>query len=156
LVALLLFITSGCSEKERERMVTETEVPQAILQAFVNTYPEAKVKEYAEENEEGQAFYEVSFEFEGRAIDVTYTLDGTVYAIEEVIRKEELPSGISEALVEEFGEVEIALVEKVDKEGQRSYEIKFLAVKTNTKYEVKYDEIGKVIEKEKIRTEEEY
>ncbi|MEK0371238.1 MAG: hypothetical protein QQN55_08815, partial [Nitrosopumilus sp.] len=64
LIVTIAFSLMSCEEKEKERKVTEKEVPKAVLQVFKQTYPQATVKEYAEEIEDGQKFYEISFEFE--------------------------------------------------------------------------------------------
>ena len=82
---LLLFSQLACEKEEQEKTITKSKVPRAVLTAFNNAYHGATVKEYAEESEAGQKFYEISFKFEGRKIDAIYHSNGTVNAIEEVI-----------------------------------------------------------------------
>ena len=77
MIAFILLFIAFC-EDEKEKEVTEKEVPQAVLRAFTTSYPGATVKEYTEEIEEGQKFYEISCEFEGRKIDAIYKPDGKV------------------------------------------------------------------------------
>lgn len=154
LIILVAFSLVSC-EDEQERPVTEKEVPQAVLQTFTNTYPGATVKEYAEETEDGQIFYEVSCEFEGRKIDAIYNPDGTVFAIEEVIPADELPDIIHQAIVKEFQQFSIELAEKIEKEGKQFFEVKLLNTQNQKKYELLISETGKLVEKEKIGNREE-
>lgn len=156
---LFLIILIACSlvscEDEQERYVTEKEVPQAVLQAFNNAYPGATIKEYAEETEDGQTFYEVSCEFEGRKIDAIYNPDGTVSAIEEVIAVAQLPDNIHQAIAKEFQQFSINLAEKIEKEGKLFFEVKLLNTKNQRKYELLFSDTGKLVEKEKISEDEE-
>jgi len=154
LIILIAFSLISC-EGEEERQVTEKEVPGAVLEAFNNAYPGATIKEYAEEKEGGQTFYEVSCEFEGRKIDAVYNPDGTVFAIEEVISAEELPEIIHQAIAKEFQQFSINLAEKIEKEGKQFFEVKLLNTKNQKKYELLFAADGKLVEKEKIGEDEE-
>ena len=154
LIILFAFSLISC-EGEEERQVTEKEVPGAVLQAFNNAYPGATVKEYAEEKEDGQTFYEVSCEFEGRKIDAVYNPDGIVFAIEEVIRVEELPDIIHQAIAKEFQQFSIEMAKKIEKEGKLLFEVKLLNTQNQKKYELLFSDDGKLVEKEKIGEDEE-
>jgi len=154
LIILLAFSLISC-EDEQERTVTETEVPPAVLQVFNQAYPGATIKEYAEETEDGQKFYEISCEFEGRKIDAIYKPDGTVSAIEEVIAAEELPDNIHQAIAKEFQQFSIELVEKIEEEGKQLFEVKILNTKNQKKYELLFTADGKLVEKEKVEEDEE-
>ena len=138
----------SCEEKEKERKVTEKEVPKAVLQVFNQTYPRATVKEYAEEIEDGQKFYEISFEFEGRRIDAIYKPDGKLNAIEEIIATEQLPDVIHQAISKEFPQFSIQLAEKIEKEGKIFFEVVVLNTEINKSYEILLSDEGIVIEKE--------
>ena len=154
LILLISFSLISC-EEEQERTVTEKEVPQAVLQVFNQAYPGATVKEYAEEKEDGQTFYEVTCEFEGRKIDAIYNPDGTVFAIEEVIPADELPEIIHRAIAKEFQQFSILLVEKIEKEGKQFFEVKLLNTKNQKKYELLFADDGKLVEKERMEEDEE-
>jgi hypothetical protein len=153
IVVILGFSIIAC-EKEEERTVTAGEVPQNVLKAFNETYPGATIKEYAEETEDGQKFYEISCEFEGRKIDASYKPDGTVAAIEEVIAVEQLPENIHQAIAKEFQQFSIQLAEKIEKEGKQFFEVKLLDTKDQKKYELKFSDTGKLVEKEVKKSEE--
>lgn len=153
-IILIAFSLISC-EDEQERKVTEKEVPQEVLQEFNSSYPGAIIKEYAEETEDGQKFYEISCEFEGRKIDAIYKPDGSVFAIEEVIPADELPDVINQAIAKEFQQFSIQLAEKIEKEGKQFFEVKLLNTKNQKKYELLFSDTGKLIEKEKIEEDEE-
>ena len=154
LIILIAFSLVSC-EDEEERPVTEKEVPGAVLQEFNNAYPGATIKEYAEEKEDGQTFYEVSCEFEDRKIDAAYNPDGTVFAIEEVIPAEELPEIIHQAIVNEFQQFSIQLAEKIEKEGNQFFKVKLQNTKNQKKYELLFAADGKLVEKENFDEDEE-
>jgi hypothetical protein len=150
LIALMLFSITSCQKKEQETTVTENDVPQAVLQVFNQVFPGALVKEYTEEIEDGQKFYEISFEFEGRKIDAIYKQDGNVAAIEEIITAEELPDIIHQAIAKEIPQFSIQLAEKIEKEGKQFFEVKLLNAKNQKKYELLFAGDGKLVEKEKV------
>ncbi len=148
LIIMIAFSLMSCEKKEQEREVTEKEVPKAVLQVFIQTYPGATVEEYAEEIEDGQKFYEISFEFEGRKIDAIYKPDGTVNAIEEIIATEQLPDVIHQAVSKEFPQFSIQLAEKIEKEGKMFFEVIVLNIEKNKSYEILLSDKGIVIEKD--------
>jgi hypothetical protein len=154
-IVALAFSLVSCEKEEQERSVTAKEVPQAVLLAFNQAYPGATVKEYAEETEDGQKFYEISCEFQGRKIDASYKPDGTVAAIEEVIAVEQLPDVVNQAIAKEFQQFSIILAEKVEKEGKTFFEVKLLDTKDQKKYELQFSDTGKLIEKEVKKGDEE-
>jgi hypothetical protein len=153
-IVVLVISLVSCEKEEQEREVTAKEVPQAVLQAFNEAYPGATIKEYGEETGDGQKFYEISCEFEGRKIDASYKPDGTVAAIEEVIAVEQLPDIIHQAIAKEFQQFSIKLAEKTEKEGKTFFEVKLLNTKDQKKYELQFSDTGKLIEKEVKKSEE--
>jgi hypothetical protein len=160
LIGLLLafvflgFVLVSCEKEEQEREVTSKEVPAAVLQVFNQTYPGAIIKEYAEEIEDGQKFYEISCEFEGRKIDAIYQPDGTAAANEEVIAVEKLPENIQQAIAKEFQQFSTKLAEKIEKEGKTFFEVKLLDIKDQKKYEILFSDSGKLMEKKEIKSNE--
>ena len=117
-IVALAFSLVSCEKEEQERVVTAKEVPQPVLQAFNQAYPGATIKEYAEETEDGQKFYEISCVFEGRKIDASYKPDGTVAAIEEVIAVEQLPMNIHQAIAKEFQQFSLDWLRRSIKKGR--------------------------------------
>ena len=149
LMTLVLVITLiSCEDKEQERAVTEKEVHPLVLQIFNQAYPGATIKEYAEEIEGEQKYYEISCEFEGRKIDAIYQADGTVTAIEEVITVESLPNNIQQAIAKEFQQFSIKFAEKIEKQGKTFFEVKLLDTNNQKNYELLFTDTGRLIEKD--------
>ena len=147
-IALFIFTVISCEKGEQEKTVSKQEVPQAVLEAFNETYPGAAIKEYSEESEDGQTFYEISCIFEGRKIDAVYNPDGSVSAIEEVIPVESLPPSVSQAIAQEIPQFSLKLAEKITKGGGTFYEVKLLNTGDQKIYELQFSDSGKLIEKE--------
>lgn len=148
IIALFTFTVISCEKGEQEKTVSKQEVPQAVLEAFNAAYPGAAIKEYSEESENGQTYYEISCTFEGRKIDAVYNPDGSVSAIEEVIPVSSLPQAVTQAIAREVPQFSLNLAEKITKEGGTFYEVKLLNTKDQKNYELQFSNTGKLIEKE--------
>lgn len=153
---LVLLLSFASCTKEHEKEVTEKEVPQVILKAFTTSYPDATIREYSEEVEDGKTYYEISFEFQGAEIDILYNIEGEVVELEETITAEEMPDQIQEAIADEIPQFSLIRIERVEKEGKLFYEAKVLNTQNNKKYELFFSESGKLMEKEAMGEEEEY
>ena len=152
LTAVVLLAFSVTFAEEQEKKVSESQVPQAVLKAFADSYPGATVKEYAEEKEDDKTFYEISCEYEGRKIDVSYNVDGFVTEVEETISENELPDAVKAAIGKEFKNASIQLAEKKLKDGKTFYEVKLTA--GDDLYEVLYTNAGKQVEKAEMDEDE--
>lgn len=151
-VLCFVFLLTGLlsCNSDSERKITAPEVPQAVLQAFHNAYPNAEVSGYAEEREGGEKIYEVSFKKDGQRFDVSYFADGRVREVEETIAPADLPPAVQEAIKNKFPEAQIKLAEKVVKDGQVAYEAK-VDVQENgaaKRYELVFDADGKLRKQE--------
>jgi hypothetical protein len=146
-IGLLALSLASCGKKDQEKTVTEKEIPGAVMQSFTNAFPGAVIKEYAEEVENGQKFYEISCEFKNRKIDAIYKPDGTVSAIEGVIPAEDLPDVVQQAISKQFPQFSLKLAEKIEKEGKTFFEVKLFSAKEEKKLEVVFSDIGKIAEK---------
>jgi len=143
-----------CAREEKERVVTENEVPQAVLEVFTNSYPDAAVKQFGEEIEDGQTFYEISFAFEGREMEVLYKPDGKVAEIEEAISEQELADNIRQAITKEFDRCSLDKIEKIDKAGKKFFEVKLTNTKDEKRWELIFSDAGELIKKEEMGEEE--
>ncbi len=148
LIVSIVFLLISCEVEEQERAVTADEVPQTVFKSFNKAYPGAAIKEYSEEIENGQTFYEISCTYEGRTIDAVYNPDGSVFAIEEVISAEALPEIIHQAMAKEVAQFSIKLAEKIEKGGETFYEVKILNTQDQKTYELQFSDTGKLIEQE--------
>ena len=149
-IAFVAFVLNACFESS-EKALTETQVPSAILKAFNQAYPKAILREYKEEIEDGQKFYEISFRKEGHKIDVLYSQDGVVIEISESISLEELPLAIQNELNKSFSKYEIEESEKISKDTDIFYEVELMVESDGEfqKYEIVFSEDGRVVEEKK-------
>ena len=147
LLALAMWFTPSTAQ---EVTVAEKEVPGAVLTAFRNMYPDAKVKEYCREEADGKVLYEVSFTFEETEYDVTYTPEGAVDAIEMMIPVEALPGAVKKAIMKKLPHCTIKTAEKITEGDKTFYEVNAVdvSVKEVKNYELKFSVDGKLIEEE--------
>ena len=71
------------AQEQHEQQIGRKGVPAAVLAAFEKAYPNAKIKGYSKETDNGQLVYEVECVEGAVTRDVTFTADGTLVAIEE-------------------------------------------------------------------------
>ncbi|UCE01488.1 MAG: PepSY-like domain-containing protein [Candidatus Latescibacterota bacterium] len=131
-----------------ERDVTEAEVPQAVLAAFNQAYPGAHVKGYSEEVSEGNLYYEVSFEFQGRQLDVIFDPDGITNTIEEQIPVDALPEKMRQTIEQEFAEFSYERAETVQKGSERYFEALVVDAKNGMMHEMVFSPGGDLIERQ--------
>src|SRR2546423_15574910 len=86
-VSLLSFSASA-----QERKITAKQVPAAVIAAFKASYPNATIRGYAQEKENGKVFYEIESREGTTQRDVLYNSDGTVAELEEAVAFTDLPA----------------------------------------------------------------
>ena len=148
------FLHVSCSDED-EKLIAEKEVPEAVIEAFVKSYPSGVVREYAEETKDGRRVYEVSFEMSGRKIDVMYDANGSTVEVEEEIAAEALPGIVQSSIKAEFPRFSIKKAESLERQGQRYYEARIMDMDDNREYELVFSGEGKLIEKEESVEKEE-
>ena len=141
-------------QKESEKEGAEKEIPQAVRNTFNQTYPDAVVKVYSEEIEDGNTFYEISFTWQGKKLDVLFNNDGKIVETEESTLAEDLPGKAREALDKEFDNYQIDLVEELKKEVGQFYEVKLTDRSSGKKYEIQFSQSGELVKKEEMKEEE--
>lgn len=100
----------------------QRQVPHAVIAAFQSAYPQATVRGYNREKENGKIYYEVE-SVEGQTTrDVLYNPDGTLAEIEEGILVGDLPAGAAEALRSKFPRAVITSAEKATRGDIIEYE----------------------------------
>src|SRR5206468_7144587 len=111
------------STAAQEKKLAEKDAPKAVLAAFKSTYPNATIRGYAEEKENGKVYYEIE-SMEGKTVrDVLYNPDGTVAEIEEAIVPTDLPTAVVAAFRKQHPNAIIRKAEKISREGKTEYEI---------------------------------
>ena len=106
----------------QEKQVSERQVPAAVIAAFKAAYPQATIRAYAREKENGKLFYEVE-SIEGQTTrDVLYHPDGTVAAIEESIPISDLPTDAQVSIRRKYPKAVVTKAEKIIRDGIIEYE----------------------------------
>jgi hypothetical protein len=103
---------SGFSAVAQEKKITAKDVPAAVITAFKNSYPNATMRGYAREKEEGKVFYEIESREGVMSRDVLYNADGTVAEIEESMAATDLPADAQQAIKQKYPKAVIRLAEK--------------------------------------------
>lgn len=151
LILSLAIVFFSC-EKESEREISEKEVPQVIRDNFAQKFPEAKVKEYSEEIENGKKFYEISCVWEGTKMDITFEENGVIAVTETRIEKAQLPEAVQAQLDQNYSEYQIGTIEKVEESGKTNYEIK--VSQADKWQELLFSETGELVKKEAKKAKE--
>jgi hypothetical protein len=146
-IALIVVFALGIEARAQEKKITKKDVPQAVISAFEKAYPNAKVKGYSTETEEGKTYFEVE-SYQGKlTLDVSYLSDGTVAEIEEGVTAGSLPDAVKAAVKSNYPKGKIAKAEKKTVGTSVTYELKVTSGKTSAGVEV--DPSGKILKKSK-------
>ena len=135
----------GFSALAQEAKVTKKKVPPAVIAAFKSTYPQATIRGYAREKENGKVYYEIE-SIEGTTTrDILYNPDGTVAEIEESIAVSDLPADAQEAMHATYPSSVIIKAEKITRGDVTGYEAH---AKQGKKYvSMEFDASGKPLKK---------
>ena len=143
-VALSLFSLSAAAQ---EKKITARQVPAAVITAFKTSYPNAAIRGYAQEKENGKVFYEIESREGTTQRDILYNADGTVAEIEESIAAADLPAAAQEAIHEKYPKAVIVLAEKTTAGDRVGYEV--VARQGKRRITMEFDADGKVLSKSK-------
>jgi hypothetical protein len=98
------------------------QVPRAVIAAFNTAYPNATIRGFNREKENGKVYYEVE-SVEGETTrDILYNRDGTVAEIEEGVPTSDLPADATEALRAKYPGSVVTKVEKITRGDVTEYE----------------------------------
>jgi uncharacterized membrane protein YkoI len=99
---------------DEENLLTEHELPLAVLESFNEAFPHAADVAFEEEsNEEGETVYAVEFTNQGVETEASYSADGTLLKLEEEIQPSELPEAVTEAIMQAYPDAIILEAEKI-------------------------------------------
>jgi len=129
----------------QEKKITGKDVPAAVISAFKTAYPNATIRGYAREKENGKVFYEIESREGTTTRDVLYNPDGTVAEIEESIAATDLPAEVQQAMKEKFTKAAITKAERTTAGDKVSYEI--VARQGKKRVTIEFDSSGKVLTK---------
>ncbi len=148
LVLCLAFTLSIFAITPPEQSLKKKDVPQSIIKSFEQSYPQAKIKGYSKEDNEGKVAYEIESKDGKINRDILYNADGSVISIEESMLVSELPQLVQNSLKSEFSNAKIIQVERLIKGSEQHFEV-ILKVK-KLKFEIMFGADGKIIKKEKV------
>lgn len=126
----------------QEQKISAKTVPSAVINAFKSSYPNAIIKGFAREKENGKVFYEIESKDGDVGRDVLYNPDGSVAEIEETIAVGDLPAAIRESMNSKYPNVVITKAEKTIQGEKVGYEV--VARKGKKRFSVEFDADGNV------------
>lgn len=139
-LAILAISLAGLSVAAQEAKITKKAVPSAVLEAFKAAYPNATIKGYARERENGKTFYEIESKDGDVGRDILYNSDGTVSEIEETVKEADLPSATREVIRSKYPGAVVMKAEKITQGGTVGYEV--VAKKGKKRIALKFDADG--------------
>jgi len=142
LIAMAVSLLS-ISAVAQEKKITAKQVPAAVISAFKTAYPNATIRGYAQEKENGKTFYEIESREGTTARDILYHPDGTVAEIEESIAATDLPANAQEAIHQKYPKAVISLAEKTTVGDKVGYEVS--ARQGKQRISMEFDASGKVL-----------
>lgn len=147
LIAISLLLT-GLTVSAQESKIREQEVPQAVIAAFKSAYPNATVRGYAKEKENGKLFYEIESKDGATMRDILYQPDGTVAEIEETVAVADLPAAAQQFIQSKYPRAVVGKAEKVTHGDKVEYEVS--AKRGKQRISLVFDSDGKTL-KNKVR-----
>jgi hypothetical protein len=145
-VAFLLAVGLAAGEEET---ISVKQLPRAVIKTLKAKFPNAEIKKATEEEEDDETLYEVSLEYKGRSLDVTFEADGTIEAIEKRLTADELPAAVRKSLAARYPGAKIEKAEAITEgeDGEVRYEVVIKA-------EVVFTANGKVVKAEEDEEDE--
>jgi hypothetical protein len=126
----------------QEQKISAKKVPSAVIKAFKSSYPDATIKGFAREKENGKIFYEIASKDGDVGRDVLYNPDGSVAEIEETVAVTELPGAIRESIKSKYPNAVITKAEKTIQGEKVGYEV--IARQGRRRFSVEFDADGNV------------
>lgn len=142
LIAIALLLSSLVVSAQ-ERKVREKEVPQAVVAAFKAAYPNASIRGYAKERENGKLFYEIESKDGDTVRDLLYNPDGTVAEVEETVTVTDLPIETQQLLQSKYPKAVVTKAEKTTQSDKVEYEV--IARRGKQRISLVFDADGKLV-----------
>ncbi len=146
---LIGIVSAEPKGEERERKVTEKEVPPAALAALKKLAGGADIQKFEEEFEHETPFYEASWKTTGGRMEALVTATGDLVETEEGVQADALPKAVLDAAHKMAGQ---DAKMRFEKKTSITYEIKFK--KGDTRHEVLLTPAGHQAEHEEQQNDE--
>jgi len=143
--AIVLSLCIPATGRAQEQKVNSRNVPTAVTEAAAKSYPNAKIKGWTKETEDGTTFYEAEMTEGPTKRDVIFLPDGKIDTVEEQIAIAAIPAAVQAALKAKYPKAEIDLAEKLIKGTTIQYE---LHLKKAPKKEIVFTPDGTFVKEE--------
>jgi hypothetical protein len=148
-VLVLSMGVSGARAGE-EKTIKQSDVPGPVLGAVAKKYPNAKMKKFETEQDEGKPIFEVQVTSGKDQISIDVSPEGKILAEETVIKPSDLPAPVKAGLAaSKYKTWKLAKAEKVienEKDDSPAYEV--VVQQKKEKVEVVFDKDGKITKEE--------
>jgi hypothetical protein len=152
-ILVVIIISANLRAIAGDKKITKKDVPAAVLKAFTDTYPKAKVNSYAKEVEKGETFYELETVDGKVKRDLLYKADGTAVEVEEILTTKTVPESIAKAIITEMPKAKIMSGEKTTRGTDVSFEV--VVVNGKEKVRVLLNADGKIQKKSVMKAKKE-
>lgn len=122
LTAVLLPSIAGLYAQE-ERVLTEGDLPPAVLGAFRGSYPNAVIQAVSQEIQDGIAYYEITSLEDSVRRDILYTVQGGLVEVEEAIGAGALPEQAARAVADRYPDAVMTHAEMITRGAVTTYEV---------------------------------
>lgn len=149
IIAVCLVATLFCCSLStaQEKKIGKKDVPSPVLSSFAKSYPQAKVRGYAREIENGKTYYEVESMNGKWTLDVLYLADGTLAEEEAGLAPGELPAPVMDAVKTKYPKGKIQRAERTTRGEEKSYELTVTSAKSRVTLVI--DANGKILKESK-------
>jgi hypothetical protein len=138
LLLIATAITVGCVEAQD---IPRSEVPSVVANAFQVAFPQATDVEWELQGDQ----YKVDFEIGRADHDVWFDKEGKTIKHKEEIAASDLPAAVTTAIRKDFSAYRVEDVEKIEEQGNVSYEMELDGSPTDLK--VVFSADGKILRK---------
>jgi hypothetical protein len=114
-----------------------------VLAAFRSAYPNATVRGYAKEKENGKSFYEIESTDGATMRDISYNPDGTVAGVEETVAATDLPAEAQRVIQTKYPRAVVTRAEKTTQGEKVGYEVS--AKRGKQRISLTFDANGKLL-----------
>lgn len=133
----IVFTMQSCAQKSEEE-----KVPEKVLNAFKQKFPEAKIVEC---EMEGESEWEAGFKLNGKEYSSNFNTDGEWIETGYEIDNSEIPTNILSLIDQNFSEYEIEEFEIIESPSGKSYKAELEI--DEKEVEVLFDSQGNIITK---------
>jgi hypothetical protein len=140
----------------KEEKVSLDKVPAVVVKAEKAKWPKAEIVGIEREEENGKTIFEFGLKDGTRKLDVSFSSDGALVAVEETIAAGDVPATVRGALEKKHPQPTVVLVERVTEGEGKSAKIFYeYKIKTNQGgLELKFDLAGKLVSEEQKKAED--